>query len=66
MTPTTEITSWSGRPDLSDIENFWAAPMAARAAAFAALREREPVPFYAEPDFAVLPPGPGYWALTRL
>lgn len=66
MTPTTGTTSWSGRPDLSDIDDFWPASMAVRATAFAALREREPVPFYAEPDFVVLPPGPGYWALTRL
>ncbi|MHA6785403.1 cytochrome P450 [Pseudonocardia saturnea] len=59
-------TTWSTRPNLSDIERFWTAPIAERAAAFAALREREPVPFFAEPDFAYLPPGPGYWALTRL
>lgn len=59
-------TTWSTRPNLSDIERFWTAPITERAAAFAALREREPVPFFAEPDFAYLPPGPGYWALTRL
>src|SRR3712207_8476047 len=40
--------TWPGRPDLSDIENFWTAPIAERAAAFAALREREPVPFFAD------------------
>lgn len=62
MTPTT----WTARPDLSDVERFWTAPIEERAAAFAALREREPVPFFAEPEFAYLPPGPGYWALTRL
>ena len=59
------MTAWAGRPDLSDLEHFWTAPIAERAAAFAALREREPVPFYAEPTFGLLPPGPGYWALTR-
>jgi len=59
-------TTWTGRPDLSDIENFWTAPIAERAAAFAALREREPVPFYEEPQFSILPKGPGYYALTRL
>jgi cytochrome P450 len=59
-------TTWSTRPNLSDVERFWTAPIAERAAAFAALREREPVPFFAEPEFAYLPPGPGYWALTRL
>ncbi|MBN9098268.1 MAG: cytochrome P450 [Pseudonocardia sp.] len=59
-------TTWTGRPDLSDIENFWTGPIAERAAAFAALREREPVPFYEEPQFSILPKGPGYYALTRL
>ncbi len=54
------------RPDLSDIENFWTAPITERAAAFAALRVREPVPFYPEPQFSVLPRGAGFWALTRL
>ncbi len=59
-------TTWTTRPDLSDVERFWTAPIAERAAAFAELREREPVPFFAEPQFAYLPQGPGYWALTRL
>jgi methyl-branched lipid omega-hydroxylase len=59
------MTTWTDRPDLSDLEHFWTAPIAERAAAFAALREREPVPFFAEPTFGLLPPGPGYWALTR-
>lgn len=63
MPPTS--TTWT-RPDLSDVERFWTAPISERAAAFAALREREPVPFFAEPEFAYLPPGPGYYALTRL
>ncbi len=58
--------AWTDRPDLSDLEHFWTAPIAERAAAFAALREREPVPFFAEPEFGLLPTGPGYWALTRL
>ncbi len=59
-------TTWTDRPDLSDLEHFWTAPIAERAAAFAALREREPVPFYPEPQYATLPRGAGYWALTRL
>ncbi|MBW0115972.1 cytochrome P450 [Pseudonocardia abyssalis] len=59
-------TTWATRPDLSDIERFWTAPISERAAAFAALREREPVPFFAEPEASFLPKGPGYWALTRL
>jgi methyl-branched lipid omega-hydroxylase len=69
MTPTgtsTEGTTWTGRPDLSDLSGFWTAPIAERAAAFAALRERDPVPFYPEPEFGFLPAGPGFWALTRL
>ena len=65
MAPTPTDTTWA-RPDLSDVEGFWTAPIADRSAAFAALREREPVPFFEEPHFPVLPPGPGYWALTRL
>ena len=65
-TDTTRGGTWTGRPDLSDIENFWTAPIAERAAAFAALREREPVPFYPQPVLPYLPTGPGYWALTRL
>jgi methyl-branched lipid omega-hydroxylase len=59
-------TTWTDRPNLSDLEHFWTAPIAERAAAFAALREREPVPFFEEPQFSILPKGPGYWALTRL
>jgi cytochrome P450 len=65
MAPTPTGTAWA-RPDLSDVERFWTAPISERAAAFAALREREPVPFFPEPEMAYLPPGPGYWALTRL
>jgi hypothetical protein len=48
-----------GRPNLSDLEHFWTAPIAERAAAFASLREHEPVPFFPEPTFGMLPPGPG-------
>ncbi len=57
--------AWTDRRDLSD-RHFWTAPIAERAAAFGALREREPVPFFAEPEFGLLPTGPGYWALTWL
>jgi cytochrome P450 len=63
---TTDGSTWTARPDLSDIANFWTAPIADRAAAFAALRAREPVPFFAEPEMSFLPRGAGYWALTRL
>ncbi|MCO1655011.1 cytochrome P450 [Pseudonocardia sp. S2-4] len=66
-TPTTaHPPTWPGRPNLSDMESFWRAPIAERAAGFAALREREPIAFYEEPQFSILPTGPGYWALTRL
>ncbi len=51
------------RPDLSDVPQFWTAPIAERAAAFAGLRASGPS-FFAEPDFAFLPSGAGYWALT--
>jgi cytochrome P450 len=66
-TPTTAHSpSWPGRPDLSDMESFWVRPITERAAGFARLREREPIAFYEEPEFALLPRGAGYWALTRL
>ncbi|WP_308282500.1 cytochrome P450 [Pseudonocardia nigra] len=51
---------------MSDIDRFWTAPIAERAAAFAALREREPVPFFPEPEQSYFPRGAGFWALTRL
>ncbi|MEN3269508.1 cytochrome P450 [Pseudonocardia sp.] len=69
MAPTStaaEGSTWIGRPDLSDIPGFWTLPIAERAAAFAALREREPVPFFTEPEQSFLPRGAGYWALTKL
>jgi len=65
MMPSAPASTWAGRPDVSDIENLWTAPLADRAAAFAALREREPVSFFSEPEMSLLPRGPGYWALTR-
>jgi cytochrome P450 len=64
MTTSTATGTWAGRPDLSDI-GFWTLPIAERSAAFSALREREPVPFFPEPDIG-LPRGPGFYALTRL
>ena len=54
------MTTWADRPDLSDLEHFWTAPITERAAAFTALREREPVAFFAEPQFGLLPAGLGY------
>ena len=69
MAPTStaaEGSTWTGRPDLSDISGFWTLPVAERAAAFAGLREQEPVAFYQEPQQAYLPRGAGFWAVTRL
>jgi cytochrome P450 len=51
--------------NLSDIDGFWSAPIAERHRGFDALRERPGLPFFAEPDFRFLPPGPGYYAVTR-
>ena len=50
--------------NLSDNE-FWARPWAEREAAFAALRADKPIAFFEEPQFDLMPQGPGYWALTR-
>jgi len=52
--------------DLSSAE-FWARPLAERDGAFLTLREQRPVSFHHEPEarHAMLPPGPGYWSLTR-
>ncbi len=44
---------------------LWIGPLAAREAAFATLRRERPVSFHRELDYGPLPPGPGYWALTR-
>ena len=50
--------------DLSDVE-FWTRPLADREAAFATLREH-PIQFFDEPIVSeTIPPGPGYYALTR-
>jgi cytochrome P450 len=54
--------------NLSDLE-FWAAPWSEREAAFQTLRQKRPIAFYEEaemPESAIaLPPGPGYFAITR-
>jgi len=51
--------------DLSSVDEFWTASMAERHAAFAALRRHDPIRFFTEAVIEGLPPGPGYWALTR-
>ena len=48
--------------DLSDLE-FWKRPLEARAAAFAGLRARPRLAFFAEPEPPPgMAPGPGYYA----
>jgi len=52
--------------DLAD-PTFWLRPPEEREGAFATLRAERPVPFFKErevPDVPI-PPGPGYWSLTR-
>ena len=51
--------------DLNDLDGFWSQPEDAVAASFAWLRRNDPVRFYAEPRYKTVPPGPGYWAVTR-
>ncbi|HSS11170.1 MAG TPA: cytochrome P450 [Acidimicrobiales bacterium] len=52
--------------NLSDLE-FWVLPEDVREGAFKTLREERPIPFFKEPEIDIewLPPGPGYYALTR-
>ena len=65
VSSTEDSRAWIGRPDVSDTAGFWTAPIEERAAGFAALREREPVPFFPEPE-SPFPRGAGFYALTRL
>jgi methyl-branched lipid omega-hydroxylase len=63
------MTMLSDRPvgeiKLSDPE-LWQQPDEVRDAVFAKLRSESPISFQPEPQYeAPLPPGPGYWALTR-
>ncbi|HEY3686447.1 MAG TPA: cytochrome P450 [Streptosporangiaceae bacterium] len=50
--------------NLSDME-FWGLPIDERDAAFARLRARPHPAFFSEIDYGVVPPGDGYYALTR-
>jgi len=65
MADTTPGTTLLDDVDLSSVDDFWTRPMADRHAAFAALRRHDPIRFFAEGEIEGLPPGPGYWALTR-
>ncbi|MBL7501116.1 cytochrome P450 [Frankia sp. CNm7] len=60
------LTRTAGDPDISD-PSFWLRPRAEIDAAFAELRARPGLPFYAEPVTAggLIQPGPGYYAVTR-
>ena len=50
--------------DLGDLA-FWRWPHDRRDAAFATLRRERPVAWFSEPAFGMVPPGPGFWAVTR-
>src|SRR6478672_80132 len=50
--------------DLSDFD-FWTQPPELIEGAFATLRAERPIAFFEEPVVDLLPPGRGYWALTR-
>jgi len=51
--------------DLSAIE-FWERPPAEREGAFLTLRDEDPIRFFEEPQVSeLMPPGRGYWSLTR-
>src|SRR5579885_1796961 len=51
--------------DLSALD-FWTRPIAEREGAFLTLREQDPIRFFEEPIVSdLLPPGRGYYALTR-
>jgi methyl-branched lipid omega-hydroxylase len=50
--------------DLSDVE-FWALPLAERAAAFARLRAEPRPVFFEEPEVPFAERGPGYYALVK-
>ena len=44
---------------------FWVRPPEEREGAFRTLRRERPVSFHEELDDRLLPPGPGFWALSR-
>lgn len=50
--------------DLADI-GFYARPFRERDVAYRVLRDQAPVTFFQERPFPPLPPGPGFWAVTR-
>jgi cytochrome P450 len=64
QTEQTDTSTGSAEVDLSDLE-FWGKPISEREQAFALLRATDPIPFFREPEVAMMPTGPGYWSLTR-
>ena len=50
--------------DLSDFD-FWTQPPDVIEGAFPTLRAERPIAFFEEPVVELLPPGPGYFALSR-
>jgi cytochrome P450 len=59
------VANWAvSEINLSDA-GFWGRPFGERDAAFGVLRRERPVMFFPEPALPLLPPGPGFWALTR-
>ncbi len=55
--------------ELSNFE-FWEKPWSVREAAFATLRAERPIAYFPDPEIEVetiipIPPGPGYYAITR-
>ena len=60
------MTAETARPDGIDLNGweFWARPLDERHAAFRELRRLPRPAFFDEPEFALIPPGPGYYALV--
>ena len=56
--------------ELDDIKlgdrTFWGRPLSEREGAFAVLRRERPMSFHTEPDVPGLPPGAGFWAVTKM
>jgi methyl-branched lipid omega-hydroxylase len=52
--------------NLSDLDGFWTQSIERRHTAFNTLRERPELPFFDQPQLWFTPPGPGYYALTKL
>ncbi|MDJ0769217.1 MAG: cytochrome P450 [Ilumatobacter sp.] len=66
LTSTPDVEPPAGLPDIS-VMDFWTGDRAARRTAFRQLRDTPGLPFYPERMLAdsPIPPGPGYYALTR-